>query len=92
MHSPNYPQLEIIFAQLPMVHAKCFQMGLACLLLVHLYDTMYSCKIFIIVKNQLNLYEDGYQLYFKLKIYTDNLVIYQENISKCGHIQVLSTD
>ena len=35
---------------------------------------------------------DGYQLYFTSKFYTDNLVIYQKNISKCGHIQVLSTD
>ena len=35
---------------------------------------------------------DGYQLYFTLKIYTDNLVIYQKDMSKCGHIQVLSTD
>ena len=29
---------------------------------------------------------------FYIKIYTENLVIYQKDISKCGHIQVLSTD
>ena len=59
---------------------------------LYMYDTMYSCKIFIIVKNQLKSICGWLSIIFYIKINTDNLVIYQKNISKCGHIQVLSTD